>query len=77
MNKTEQETPFSENTIKFRSHIVYIQGANVSNILRGGSTHQNKKKKSNKHGSGNAHFLSSVHLFIVAKNNSDQYCETR
>ena len=36
--------------------------------LRDGSTNQNKKKKSNKHGSGNARFLRSVHLFIVAKN---------
>ena len=26
MNKTEQETPFSEKNIKFRPHIVYIQG---------------------------------------------------
>ena len=24
MNKTEQETPFSEKTIKFKPHIVYI-----------------------------------------------------
>ena len=29
----------------------------------------------NKNGSGNAYFLSSVHLFIVAKNKSAQYCE--
>ena len=45
----------------------YIQSVNVSNILRGGSIHQNKKKKkSNKHGSENAYFLRSVHLSIVA-----------
>ena len=39
---------------------LYIQSVKkVSNILRGGSTHQNKKKQSNKHGSGNAYFPSS------------------
>ena len=46
---------------------IYTECYEVSNILRGGSTHQNKKKKkSNKHGSEKAYFLSSVHLFIVA-----------
>ena len=39
----------------------------MSNILRGGSTHQNKKKKkSNKHASRKVNFLRSVHLYIVA-----------
>ena len=49
-------------------YIMSIQSVKkVSNILRNGSrpTHQNKKK-SNKHGSGNAYFLRNVHLSIVA-----------
>ena len=45
---------------------VYTMLKHVSNVLRGGSTHQNKKKKSNKHGSGNAYFVRYVHLSIVA-----------
>ena len=46
----------------------FIQGIKkeVSNILRDGSTHQNKKKKSYKNGSINAHFQSSVHLSMMA-----------
>ena len=32
MNKTEQETPFSEETIKFRPHIVYIWGRRVIGV---------------------------------------------
>ncbi|PSN55277.1 hypothetical protein C0J52_05827, partial [Blattella germanica] len=35
----------------------------VSNILRGGSTHRNNKKKSHKPWSRNTYFLSYVHLF--------------
>ena len=46
----------------------------MCNILRGGSTHQNKKKRSNKHGSGNAYFPSFEHLFTVAKYKNVQYC---
>ena len=34
-------------------------------FLRGGNTQQNKKKKSNKHGSRNAYFLWYVHLSLV------------
>ena len=50
-----------------------IQGVKkVSNILRSGNSHQ---KKFYTHGSGNAYFVSSVHLFIVAKNKKAQYWE--
>ncbi|PSN45869.1 hypothetical protein C0J52_19678, partial [Blattella germanica] len=47
------------------SHKAFIQGVRkkVSNILRGGSTLRNKKKKSHKPWSRNAYFLSYVHLF--------------
>ncbi|PSN43985.1 hypothetical protein C0J52_17101 [Blattella germanica] len=39
----------------------------VSNILRGGSTHRNKKKKSHIPWSRNAYFLSYVLLFRATK----------
>ena len=34
MNKTEQETPFSENVIKFRAHIVYTSFGPVNRPQR-------------------------------------------
>ena len=45
---------------------MYIQGVKKCRIFWD-PPKQEKKKKSNKHGSGNAYFPSSVHLFLVAK----------
>ncbi|PSN43973.1 hypothetical protein C0J52_12380 [Blattella germanica] len=52
-------------SVSIQRQAILIQSVrkNVSNILRGGSTHRNKKKKSHKPWSGNAYFLSYVHLF--------------
>ena len=41
--------------------------ARVTNIVRGGRTYHNMRKKTITHGSGNAYFLKSVHLSIVSE----------